>query len=57
MCKRWLSFIAPLLIIACASEPAYDPLEEYKELDASTILDAPSVPPGRVAPENQEAVE
>ncbi|MBT8080310.1 MAG: hypothetical protein KJO31_17150, partial [Gammaproteobacteria bacterium] len=56
MSYRYLLYIAPLLIIACASEPAYDPLDDYEELDASTILDAPSPPPVRVAPENREAV-
>jgi mono/diheme cytochrome c family protein len=43
------------LTIGCASETGYDPLEDYEELVAVTILDAPS--PKRVAPENQALVD
>lgn len=51
---RRLLLIAPLILIACATEPKWDPLEDYEEVDATTILDAPT--PVGVAPENQTAV-
>ena len=49
-----LALIAPLFLIACAteSEPQYDPLEGYEEIDAATILDAPSPIAGNFAPEH-----
>lgn len=51
-----LSILAPLLFISCANEPADNPLDDYEELEAATILDAPSPDPARIAPENREAV-
>lgn len=49
-----LALIAPLFLVACAteSEPQYDPLEDYEEIDAATILDAPSPIAGNFAPEH-----
>ncbi len=49
-----LVFFVPLILIACAteSEPQYDPLQDYEELDATTILDAPSAVAGNFAPEH-----
>lgn len=49
-----LVLFAPLILIACAteSEPQYDPLQQYEELDAVTILDAPSAIAGNFAPEH-----
>ena len=49
-----LALIAPLFLIACAteSEPQYDPLDGYEEIDAATILDAPSPIAGNFAPEH-----
>lgn len=41
---------AILLLAACASETPYNPLQDYEEVDAVTILDAPSPTPGRFAP-------
>lgn len=46
-----------LLIAGCTGSPAYDPLAEYEEVDATTILDAPSAKPGRFAPAMREQVE
>ena len=43
----------PLLVVACATDN-YDPLEDYEEVNAVTILDAPT--PTSVAPENQVLV-
>ena len=50
--KLWLA--APLLLVACATDTYYDPLEDFEKVDASTILDAPA--PVDVAPENRAAV-
>jgi mono/diheme cytochrome c family protein len=47
---------AVLLIAACASETAYDPLEEYEEVDAVTVIDAPAPTPGRFAPSERDTV-
>ena len=51
-----LSLIAAVLVSACATDTAietpYDPLQEYEELDATTILDAPEPVAGNFAPEH-----
>jgi len=49
-----LAFAAFLLVVACATDEYYDPLRDYEEVEAVTILDAPT--PAGVAPENQAAV-
>jgi len=51
---RW--FLPALLFAGCASEQAYDPLQEYEKLDASTIIDAPTARPGSFAPEDHDLV-
>jgi len=48
--------LAPLGLAACAADEAYDPLEEYVELEAATVLDAPSAQPGNYAPEYADRV-
>ena len=48
--------IVPLLLlglIGCATESGVDPLVDYEEVDATTILDAPSPNLGQSAPENR----
>jgi len=56
-----LALLAPLLLVACATEIStekpYDPLQDYEELDAATILKAPSPTPGNFAPENLYQVQ
>jgi mono/diheme cytochrome c family protein len=56
-----VSNIYPILLMAsvlaaCATrtvnEAPYDPLQDYEELDATTILDAPAPVPGSFAPEH-----
>ena len=42
------------LLAACAADGYYDPLRDYEQVDATTMLDAP--PPIEVAPENIAAV-
>lgn len=49
-----LSWMAPLVLLACATEAPFDPLTDYEEVDATTILDAPT--PANIAPENAESV-
>ena len=51
-----ISITTTLLLVACTTQSGYDPLEDYEELDATTIIDAPSPPPDAVAPENRAAV-
>lgn len=51
-----LSIVVLVLLIACAAEPGYDPLDDYEVLDAATIMDAPTPSPNDIAPENREAV-
>jgi mono/diheme cytochrome c family protein len=53
---RWILPAIPLLLIACASNVPYNPLDDYQELNATTILDAPHVYTAAVALENREAV-
>lgn len=52
---------AALLLSACATDTAtdapYDPLQDYEELEATTVLDAPRAVPGNYAPENRDQVE
>ena len=54
--RRFL-LLLPWLLAGCAAESQYNPLADYYELDASTILDAPSPVPGNFAPENRGQVE
>ena len=42
------------MIGACATDSYYDPLADYEQVSAATVLDAPT--PVGVAPENQAAV-
>lgn len=60
---KWhrLALIAPFILAACATETtteaAYDPLQDYQEVETTTILDAPSATPGNFAPEHLYQVE
>ena len=57
----YLALFAPIFLAACATrtvdEVPYDPLQDYEEVDAATILDAPMPVPGNFAPENLFQVE
>jgi len=44
------------LLVACAGEQPYDPLEDYAEVDAATIVDAPAAEPSRFAPADRDRV-
>ncbi len=56
-----LVLIAPIFLFACATETAteapYDPLQDYEELDATTVLNAPPPVAGNFAPEHRFRVE
>lgn len=39
-----------LLVLGCATDAGVDPLADYEEVDATTILDAPRPRPGQSAP-------
>jgi len=58
--SRW-PLIAVLSVAACATDSGtdvpYDPLQDFEEVDAQTVLDAPRAQPGRYAPENRHQVE
>lgn len=53
--RRYL-LLAPVVLIACVSEAPYDPLEDYEELQATTILDAPSPVASEDSPEARRIV-
>ena len=44
--------VIPFMLFACASESQQNPLQDYEEIDAVTVLDAPSPTPGNFAPEH-----
>ncbi|MGI9205360.1 MAG: hypothetical protein ACR2Q3_15195, partial [Woeseiaceae bacterium] len=51
---RKLMLLAPVVLLACATEAPFDPLIDYEEVDAATIIDAPT--PANILPENAELV-
>lgn len=56
MTRARILMIAAVLVAACASETPTDLLQDYEEVDAKTILDAPSAIPGTYAPERRGLV-
>ena len=56
-----LVLLAPFLLAGCAAETttasSYDPLQDFEELDATTVLNAPAPAAGNFAPENRFQVE
>jgi len=56
-----LVLLAPFLLAGCAAETttasSYDPLQDYEELDATTVLNAPAPVAGNFAPEHRFQVE
>ena len=56
MNRHCIALIAYLTLAGCAADPANeadsDPFELYEEVNATTVLDAPSPTPGTFAPEN-----
>ncbi len=60
MLHRGLILLALLAFAGCAGDtaydPPYDPLEDYVEVEASTLLDAPPAAAGRYAPDRADQV-
>lgn len=56
MTRARILMITAALVAACASETPTDLLQDYEEVDAKTILDAPSAIPGTYAPERRGLV-
>ena len=56
MKHRALLLISLFLLFGCVSEPAQNPLADYEEVNAITILDAPGPDGGRYAPADRERV-
>jgi mono/diheme cytochrome c family protein len=44
-------------LASCASDAPYDPLQDYEELDSTSVVDAPRPAGGRFAPADKDAVE
>lgn len=58
--KTPLSALLVLFLLgACAteSEPQYDPLQDYEQIEAATVLDAPAPVAGNFAPDNLYQVQ
>ncbi|MDX1499912.1 MAG: c-type cytochrome [Woeseiaceae bacterium] len=50
--KDFIPGLTALALAACAAP--YDPLEDYEALETATVLEAPAVRPGSVAPAGRE---
>ncbi|MFQ5982464.1 MAG: c-type cytochrome [Woeseiaceae bacterium] len=48
--------VVALSVVVAGCATAVNPLDDYEELDATTILDAPTPGAGNVAPQNRESV-
>lgn len=59
--KPFYLLLAPVLLAGCAtetsSEAPYDPMQDYEEVNAATILDAPEPQSGSFSPDNLYQVE
>lgn len=57
MRNRYLVICGLLMLsVACSTVESYDPLEDYRELEPATVLDAPTVNPAFVSPDDRDAV-
>ena len=65
MTFRRFALLIPLALVACATEnpgqnraeTPYDPLRDYEEVDAATVVDAPEPRAGNFAPERHYQVK
>jgi hypothetical protein len=48
------SLFLPCVLLSCSTTTGIDPLADYAEVDAATILDAPRPQPGQSAPERRD---
>lgn len=51
---RFAPLLLPFVFLSCSTTSGIDPLADYAEVDAATILDAPSPRPGQSAPEHRD---
>ena len=51
--------VAAVLVCGCATETEapYDPLDEYEELDAKSLIEAPGPEPGRYSPFDRDQID
>ena len=51
--------VATFLFCGCATqtEPPYDPLDKYEELDATRVVDAPGPEPGQYSPFDRDQID
>lgn len=57
MRNRWLRVCGLLMLpVACSTVESYDPLDDYTELEPATVLDAPTVNPAFVAPDDRDII-
>ena len=52
-----LLWVSVLVIAGCASDPAYDPLDDYEELETATAIDAPGPEVGRYSPIDRDMID
>ena len=52
-----LLWVSALLVAGCASDAAYDPLDDYEELDRATVIDAPGPEAGRYSPIDRDMID
>ena len=57
MKRAALVLITMIFVGACATEVPGDLLDDYEEVDATTILDAPAAKPGSYSPQSRARVE
>jgi mono/diheme cytochrome c family protein len=53
MSFRFAHLALPFVLLGCATDSGIDPLAGYEQVNAATMLDAPSPRPGQSAPENR----
>jgi mono/diheme cytochrome c family protein len=49
--------ITAFTVSGCAGEQRYDPLEEFEELNITTVIDAPGPEPGRYSAIDRDAID
>lgn len=57
MARTTILTLIAWLLVACATDTPYDPLQDYEELDNASTVDAPRPVGGRFAPADKDAVE
>lgn len=57
MRRTGLLFIVSVFVAACATDTPANFLDGHEEVDAATVVDAPSAMPGSYAPENRAVVQ